>query len=116
MSDFSGDATYDAATANWGSSWRMPTSTEIKELVSECTWRPNSSYAAMTAYKVIGPNGKYIIMPCYSRTLQEGQYWSSTPKSDNEKAYLLYFDNSANIYLTSLYRNQFKVIRPVVAD
>ena len=25
IDDFAGNATYDAATANWGSSWRMPT-------------------------------------------------------------------------------------------
>ena len=38
MEDFSGDATYDAATANWGSTWRMPTSYECEELIDNCTW------------------------------------------------------------------------------
>ena len=33
-----GNARYDAATANWGSSWRLPTQQEANELVQRCTW------------------------------------------------------------------------------
>lgn len=29
---------YDAAAKNWGSNWRMPTSTEFRELIDNCTW------------------------------------------------------------------------------
>lgn len=28
----------DAAKANWGGSWRMPTRAELKELIYECDW------------------------------------------------------------------------------
>ena len=31
-------ASYDAAAANWGENWRMPTRTEIEELLNNCTW------------------------------------------------------------------------------
>ena len=38
ISDISGKPQYDAATANWGSSWRIPTKVEFQELVDNCTW------------------------------------------------------------------------------
>lgn len=38
------DATNDAATANWGSNWRMPTKAELDELVDECTWTWTTDY------------------------------------------------------------------------
>ena len=34
--DFSGDPEYDAAQANWGGHWRMPTHDEIVDLFKEC--------------------------------------------------------------------------------
>ena len=35
LSDISGNANYDAATANWGASWRMPTKEEIMAELSK---------------------------------------------------------------------------------
>jgi len=32
------DMADDAARANWGGSWRMPTQSELNELVNSCTW------------------------------------------------------------------------------
>ncbi|MBE6312410.1 MAG: hypothetical protein E7076_04585 [Bacteroidales bacterium] len=48
---------YDAARANMGGSWRMPTLKEIHELVHECYWEWTSSYnvkglAGYIVYKV----------------------------------------------------------------
>ncbi len=37
MNDISGNAQYDAATANWGGDWRMPTYDELNELINSCT-------------------------------------------------------------------------------
>ena len=34
----SGDPRYDAACANWGDSWRLPTRKEIRELERKCRW------------------------------------------------------------------------------
>ena len=34
----------DAATQNWGGAWRMPTHTEVSELVKNCYWVWTSSY------------------------------------------------------------------------
>ena len=89
--DISGDATYDAATANWGSSWRMPTQTECQELVDDCTWtwttQENSDGEYIKGYLVEGTNSNSIFLPAagyrYGSSLYRagtsGDYWSSTP-------------------------------------
>ena len=56
ISDFSGNATYDAARANWGGPWRMPTQTEMQELIDNCTWTWTSQ-SGVNGCKVTGPNG-----------------------------------------------------------
>ncbi len=104
MSDISGNATYDAARANWGGTWRMPTATEIDELVNNCTWTwtaINSIYG----YKVTSPNGNSIFLPAAGfrdgSSLyiagSDGEYWSSTPyKSGSGGSYELYFNSSSH--------------------
>ena len=42
MNDISGNPQYDAATANWGGGWRMPTYDELRELMFNCTWTWNT--------------------------------------------------------------------------
>ena len=37
--DINSNPTYDVARANWGSTWRMPTMTEMDELIDNCTWK-----------------------------------------------------------------------------
>lgn len=53
-----GDADYDAATANWGGAWRMPTTEQLAELLNYCEWD-----AVDGGYIVTGPNGNYIFLP-----------------------------------------------------
>ncbi len=36
MNDIAGDPRYDAARANWGEPWRMPTRKEFEELINSC--------------------------------------------------------------------------------
>ena len=38
IADFSGNPTFDAATANWGEEWRMPSKDDFQELIDNCTW------------------------------------------------------------------------------
>ena len=86
MSDISGNAEYDAATANWGDRWRMPTKAEQQELLNSCTWtwiRQNG----VNGYNVKGPNGNSIFLPAagvrdgssLNFAGSGGYYWSSTP-------------------------------------
>ena len=59
MGDIAGDSRYDAARANWGGSWRMPTAAEIKELANKCKTRW-TTYNGHKGHLVMGPNGKSI--------------------------------------------------------
>ena len=79
-------AQYDAATANWGGTWRMPTYAEFNELRNNCTWTWTTQNG-VNGYNVEGPSGNSIFLPSagyrdgssliYAGSL--GYYWSSTP-------------------------------------
>ena len=95
MNDISGNAQYDAATANWGGNWRMPKSTELEELIENCTWT-RTAHNGVDGYKVEGPNGNSIFLPeagfrnGLSFNGNQTDYWSSTPIEDNNyRAYVL---------------------------
>ena len=76
----------DAARANWGGSWRMPTKAEQDELREKCTWTWTTQNG-VNGYKVTSKiNGKSIFLPAagyrYDGSLYDagsyGQYWSSS--------------------------------------
>ena len=104
----------DAARANWGNSWRMPTDEEWNELIENCTWTWTSNYngtgvagGIVTSNKP-GYTDKSIFLPCpilnddlykdlgYTPATL-GLYWSSSlslqPQS-SQLAYCLAFDSS----------------------
>ena len=99
IGDIGGNASYDAARANWGGTWRMPTKAEFDELLNKCTWKWTSQGGSY-GYKVTGPNGNSIFLPAagtrHGTSLYGagsfGYYWSSTPyESDTQGAFSLYF-------------------------
>ena len=75
----------DAANANWGGDWCMPTKEEQDELRTECTWTW-SKKNGVNGYTVTGPNGNSIFLPAagfrYGSDLHfagyYGNYWSSS--------------------------------------
>ena len=93
-------SSHDAARANWGGSWRMPTKAEQQELRDNCTWIWTAQNG-VNGYKVTGPNGSCIFLPAagyrYGSSLSsdgdDGYYWSSTPDVSyfDYYAYCLYF-------------------------
>ena len=120
MDDISGNAEYDAATANWGSSWRMPTEDECQELVDSCTWTWTTEND-INGYLVTGSNGNSIFLPAAGRrdgtmpfyANSRGEYWSSTPYSSNaDYAYFLSFRSSYLSVDTHTRQNGYSV-RPV---
>ena len=120
ISDFSGDTKYDAATANWGGSWRMPTYSEMKELVDDCTWEW-TTLNEVYGYLVTGSNGNSIFIPSaghftgssFDSSDSHGCYWSSTPGTSTTTAYYLYIENGKyNMYAYS-YRYVGRPVRPV---
>ena len=83
---------YDAARANWGAPWQMPTIYQVRELMSDYhrhtfTWTMQNG---VNGLKISGPNGASIFLPASGflnhdgRWLQvgsEGCYWSASPES-----------------------------------
>ena len=76
----------DAATANWGGSWRMPTDAELTELREQCTWTW-ATQNGVYGYKVTSKkNGNSIFLPAagcrYNSLLNDagsfGLYWSGS--------------------------------------
>ena len=58
----------DAATANLGENYRTPTKEDWQELVEECTWwvatkKNKYNKTVIDYWKVVGPNGNFIILP-----------------------------------------------------
>ncbi|MDE6012465.1 MAG: hypothetical protein K2G91_07005 [Prevotella sp.] len=102
MGDISGNSEYDAARANWGGSWRLPSQMECVELRDLCTWTWTSQ-GGYNGYKVTGPNGNSIFLPAAGWRSgsslhgagDRGYCWSSTPyESDTQRACSLYFSSS----------------------
>lgn len=96
-SSICGNPRYDAATANWGNGWRMPSSAECKELLDRCKWLWTSRNG-VKGYEVTGPNGNSIFLPAagyikdgsleYFGT--NGNYWSGTPSGEYKASYISY--------------------------
>ena len=97
--NISGNTACDAARANWGGDWRMPTAEEFKELIDGCNWKKiieeNRSF-----YKIIGPNGNSIIVPDlaaqgrWSLFGEYASYWSSSASIGSIKASSLWLCGS----------------------
>ena len=60
--DIGGKSSVDAARANWGGTWRLPTMAECQELVDKCTWTPTTQ-GGSNGCRVSGPNGNSIFLP-----------------------------------------------------
>ena len=118
-----GNSRYDAATANWGGYWRMPTKEDFEELLRECTWEW-TTLNGHNGYKVTGPNGNSIFLPAAGfrdgadehYVGSDGYYWSSTPpKIDAFQACGLCFDEYSH-FVDWNYRNRGRSVRPVLED
>jgi len=101
IGNISGNPQYDAARANWGSTWRMPTNAEFDELAEECVWEWTNE-GGNNGYRVTGPNGNSIFLsaagnrygPSLNYAGTDGDYWSSMPaESDIHNAYYFCFYN-----------------------
>ena len=112
---------YDAARAQWGGSWRMPTEVECDELVNRCSWYL-TTYRGVDGYKVVGPNGNAIFLPFagnyYCENENEiatgGDYWTGTYDSENNSyATLLYVTNEETHATISHWREFGRSIRAV---
>ena len=123
LSDIRGNSSYDAARANWGGSWRLPTKSEYDELVNNCTrqWTTQNGVKGMrfTSKK----NGNSVFFPAAgwrrgSSTYgvgENGRYWSSTPcESNTQRACYLYFGSGGSAGTGWYYRGGGRPVRPVL--
>lgn len=95
--------TFNEAIAKFGN--KLPTNTQIEELMNSCTWTWLGS-----GYKVVGPNGNFIylsaagIRSCSGSSVSNvdsyGYYWSFTPHSSERANLLYFFSNKVNIFDT----------------
>ena len=96
------EAKDDAATANWGIEWRMPTWQDLKELMYGCKWKWTNNFkrSGIAGFKGVSKkNGNIIFLPAagyrsgYSSFYKEediglhnggkrGYYWSSSLYGD----------------------------------
>ncbi|MGN0186455.1 MAG: hypothetical protein ACI392_01745 [Paludibacteraceae bacterium] len=131
----------DAARANWGGQWRMPTDEEWQELIEHCTWHWVSKVWHEVegyngyGYEVEGPNGNTIFLPAAGNrgdggidgsdeddytpdddlgiAKVNGNYWSSS--LDTERgAGSVYFSEGHAVYFGHDYRHyRGQSVRPV---
>ncbi len=91
---------YDAATANWGAPWRMPSLAQIQELFNNCSsqWTQQNG---VNGRLFTGPNGNSVFLPAAGDRWNgelygegsNGLYWSSSlVESTPNLAYYLYSD------------------------
>ena len=124
MDDISGDANYDVATYAWGSTWRMPTESEIIELRDNCTFEwvvvDNNHQGCF----VTGPNGNQIYLPSggfktnesVDFAESEAAYWTSSPDSSNgDLGYATFFYAYNNNFCNRGWMSRYvgMLVRPV---
>ncbi|MGM9746281.1 MAG: hypothetical protein ACI30H_04915 [Paludibacteraceae bacterium] len=93
----------DAARANWGGAWRMPTNAEWTELREKCAWKWTDDYKGIGVHGYIVTsltNGNAIFLPAAGLrdygdlgfAGYDGYYWSSSLYTDYPgHAWFVYF-------------------------
>ena len=121
------DLSDDAARANWGGSWRMPTDAEFTELREQCTWtiiqvEDNFGGIINVGYNVTSKsNGNSIFLPAagyrYESSLDyagsNGYYWSSSLCTDGPYGAWVMFFNSIEVSRGNWIREYGGSVRPV---
>lgn len=111
----------DAATANWGDNWCMPTYTQTVELNNStyvsCTWTTVNGVEGQLFTST--SNGNCIFLPFTLVSQDEhqtkyGYYWSSTRQTDwSTNAWNIYINFDYSTYDNANYRYHCQSVRPV---
>lgn len=107
--------TYEQALAQFGNS--LPTREQMEELKDSCTWTWTGK-----GYKVVGPNGKSIVLPAVGSqkcgdygmdfdTEDTGSYWTSNT-SESDSSWIIGF-NQFKVWMGSAARCSGRSIRLV---
>jgi hypothetical protein len=101
----------DAATANWGSDWRMPTKAEWQEFYSNCT-SVRTKQLGVVGRRFRGPNGNTIFLPTIDIQYNLG-YWSSSLYGGPNNASYFEVDYLDWCQVSHYYRCYGLKVRPV---
>ncbi len=115
------DTEDDAASANWGEGWRMPTNEELTELVLGCSWEWTNNYKNSGISGQIGTskkNGNIIFLPAAGTNNgygvgKTGEYWSSSFNYDNYDNVLGYYAYIMAFNATEFNYNDIVSNRPI---
>ena len=110
----------DAALANWGAGWRMPTREDWEELCQETTCI-QTTQNGVSGRLVTGKNGNSIFLPATGFRLDGelvcpnlGVYWSSSLYTGSpDRAWSFHFDNDEYHVCGTYERNRGQVVRAV---
>lgn len=119
----------DAAAANWGGSWRMPTTEQFFELNDGCDWVLVKNYNKTGVSGRLGTsksNGNVIFLPATGQSLQskdsslgeDGCYWSSD-LDNSYNAYCVFLVcqwQQNSLYVNSNYRAEAVSVRAVLSS
>jgi hypothetical protein len=108
----------DAATANWGGSWRMPTKDEWQELIDNTVsvWTTQNGvngrlFTATNSNSIFLPAASFMVSTSLASQFADGKYWSSSLDNPND-AWDAEF-HSGSVHLLSSPRLQGMPVRPV---
>lgn len=100
----------DAAYERWGKNWRLPSSKELDELRTKCTWKW-TKVNDVNGYEVTGPNGNSIFLPAAGHRYDfqyrpevgnAGVYWSrNLSYNHNGGAIVLTFNPGGETWSTA---------------
>lgn len=112
----------DAATVNWGSAWRIPTSDEMSELKNNCTvtW---TTLNGVNGCLFIGQNGNSLFLPAAGWGINSsilnvgsyGNYWSSSLCSDTYASWYFCI-KSDDCFFQGTFRCYGFSVRPVCVN
>lgn len=112
----------DAATANWGNVWRMPTDAEWTELREQCTWTWTAQNG-VNGYQVASKtNGNSIFLPAAGFrdgnaapyvAGRRGYYWSSSLLENSSDDVWIVTFNREKVDRQNNRRNKGLSVRPV---
>jgi len=101
----------DAARANWGGLWRMPTFDEMQELNDNCQ-HESIRLKDVMGWRLTGPNGNSVFLP-FAGNRNEGSlnsegsggfFWSSSRDTvDSIDAWYYYIGSTTGMYNDSRY-------------
>ena len=115
------EADDDAATTNWGSTWRTPTDAEWTELMENCTWTwtnlngvKGRLVTAVNGNSIFLPAAGYVGSTSFIDANSQGRYWSSSLYTSY--SYYAWCVDLSDVEMDSFLRCYGLPIRPVYED